>query len=185
MALYSSSSCPVKFLICIGRLGCSYRSYFGWLLKDHALVDGKDQFDAFMALAEFWRTRRDARYQALLRISLALWALLAASTVYVKVRPSEPLFILFLIILAVGHALFIRSEILRNLYDTKMTFYYIDHAEKALFEGAIVREGPVAIREMSFQERMIYRSVGEYLTGAKWILPTVLLVLVAYFQLGR
>jgi hypothetical protein len=92
-------------------------------------MDEKNRFDAYMVLAEFWRSRRDARYQARLRVSLALWASLGAATIYIKVRPPEPLLVFFLAFLVVGHALFIWFEILRNWYDTKMSFYYIDHAE--------------------------------------------------------
>jgi hypothetical protein len=148
-------------------------------------MDEKNRFDAYMVLAEFWRSRRDARYQALLRVSLALWASLGAGTIYIKVRPPEFLLVAFLALLMVGHASFIWVEILRNWYDTKMSFYYIDHAEKVLFEAVTVRAKPADVWKMSFKDRMIKRPASEFWTLAQWAMPTALLVLVAYFQIGR
>lgn len=44
----------------------------------------KEQFDASINLAKFWASRRDARRQNQIRLTLAVWAALAAATLYLN-----------------------------------------------------------------------------------------------------
>jgi hypothetical protein len=144
-------------------------------------MEPKDEFDAFMKLAEFHRTIRENRYQAILRISLSLWAVMAAAAIYLKHRPPEALFDVILIMIVVFHSLAVRYTQLRIWTDMTCAFYYLECARKIVLPDTVVRPMPISVADLSLRQQWQGRS----LIGMPiWTAPTVALCLVAYFIIG-
>ena len=146
----------------------------------------KEQFDAFMKLADFRAMRWNTRRQAEWRGTLGLWVLMATATYYLKIRPPETLLILILIFVVLAHAFSILRAAARSQQDMDMAFYYTEHAEKSLLSSLPVpRTRPQPIDSLSTKElwvHHIYRNIG---TAIGLVAPTVVLALVAYFLVGR
>ena len=98
--------------------------------------EDKNRFDALMRLSDFafqrWQDRRKYEW----RLSLGLWALIAASIHYRDVvKPSSPhncAVALMLIVVVFVHACWIRSNWVSNQKDINNAFYYSDNARQLL-----------------------------------------------------
>lgn len=95
----------------------------------------KNQFDALMRLNEFrferWQDRRKYEW----RVSLGLWALMAAATYYKKTLiPPLPnsIVVVILVIIVLVHTYWVRSNLDRNQKDINSAFYYWDRARMLL-----------------------------------------------------
>ena len=110
---------------------------------------GKEQFDAFIKLAEFRLRRWNMRQSVEWKISVALWGLLVAAlagTIYIPEKP--PLFWVAVVLLIVifGHAFLWVGQIrVRNDNDQDMAFYYVEHAEHVLSPSLKPRERPAPV----------------------------------------
>ncbi len=108
------------------------------------IMNDKDRFDAFIRLADFRTHRWDARRSFESRVSIALWALLAAATAYMKTRPEPALLAVFLVVVVAGHALlFVLPIWVSNKLDIETAFYYAEMAEGLLTPCTHVRNRPM------------------------------------------
>lgn len=99
------------------------------------------RFNALMRLAEFRRLRRVTRVQNEWKVSLGIWAMLAAASLYTKDKPIWALLV-WLIIIVAGHGwLWVRWNWIANEKDARLAMYY---AEKA--EGMILQDAPDSSR---------------------------------------
>ncbi|HET7264701.1 MAG TPA: hypothetical protein VFL28_08525 [bacterium] len=96
----------------------------------------KERFDAFMHLANFhfacWRMRQGLEW----KISVGVWALLAAltaGTVYIPDTPPTFMIVIILLAIVLGHAVFWVGPIrVRNDHDKDMALHYTESAERIL-----------------------------------------------------
>jgi hypothetical protein len=99
-------------------------------------MNDKDQFDAFMRLADFRMNVRKERRQLQWRVSLGLWIALAAGMIAFanrEVRLPEIILALFLIAVVVGHAyLWVVGNWWRNERDAKKAYSMIAKAKDLL-----------------------------------------------------
>ena len=144
-------------------------------------MNDKEKFDALMKLADFRQTRHSSRYRVQTQVTLGLWGLLAATTIYLKVRPPDGLFIAGLISIVIGHFVAIRQLQIRNWYDLSSAFYFVEHAEKLVLNAPEPRPKPISLDQMSWVERWLKPVGGTYLATGYWTVPTALLALAAYF----
>ena len=98
--------------------------------------DHKDQFDAFMKLADFRMNVRKERRQLEWRVSLGLWVGLAAGMIAFKnlqFHIPQTLLVVSLVIVALGHAwLWVVGNWWRNERDAKRAYCMIAKAEAVL-----------------------------------------------------
>jgi len=146
----------------------------------------KDKFDAFMTLADYRMKRSFNRHQYEWRISFAVWALLAAATLYLHPRPPDALFILVLVAIVFLHCYFIVEVRKRNRLDTETAFYYVELAERTLALPNIeVRDRPSVDKAMAHS----LENVIGVLTQDSWwnglhLAVTVALALCCYWLTG-
>jgi hypothetical protein len=99
-------------------------------------MDDKDQFDAFIKLADFRMNVRKERRQLEWRLSLGLWIALAAGMIAFEnlqgVRVPEYLLVPFLAVVVVGHAYWVVGNWWRNERDAKQAYRMIAKAEGLL-----------------------------------------------------
>lgn len=95
----------------------------------------KDRFDAFMRLSDFrferWKDRRQYEW----RVSLGLYAIMAAATIYLKDTPTPLKYFLSIILLIVvpSHAwVWVRSNWISGQRDINSAFYYAEYARQIL-----------------------------------------------------
>ena len=113
-------------------------------------MEPKDRFDAYMKLSDFRVHRWDARREFEIKVSVALWALLAATAAVLKVRPDSVLLAALLLIVVAGHALFFLVPIwTSNKLDIETAFCYAEMAERELSSSIQVRPKPAALRGWS------------------------------------
>lgn len=120
----------------------------------------KDRFDALMELADFRFKRVTNRRQFEWKVTVGIWAVLAAGIVSSKAQ-SQPLtqhqLIFPLIALVFGHAfLWVGSHWVRSTADLKFAFYYAERAETRLLpnSGINVRDRPKRPEELPCCERL-------------------------------
>jgi hypothetical protein len=150
-------------------------------------MDEQKKFDALMRLAEFrinrWKTRSDYKW----KLSLALWALLAAAPLYMKYRPSETVLVLTLTVIVVLYAaLWVEPLWRRDQNDVDTAFFYIEHAERLL---GISKQEPRA-RPEAVRPVRIWPSIRGFLSPTNWsgwgqMLTTLLLAVIAYWTIGN
>jgi len=142
-------------------------------------VDEKDRFDRFMQLADFRLRRWDARRNAEWKISLSLWALLAATALYVPI-PLDMFWVsVFLVLIWMSYTLFWALALLRrNLLDMDTAFHYTENAESILRHDVKPRPKP---KESDYRLRSLWRHwtfVTQFLTttifliAVGWLLST-------------
>lgn len=108
----------------------------------------KDKFEAFLSLAEFRRRRCETRQQIELKLSISLWALMAAALIYIPHRPPDVLLISVLTAIFLIHALFLGQIWVRNENDQDTAFFYLESAENVL-APLTIRSKPSQILEYS------------------------------------
>jgi hypothetical protein len=137
-------------------------------------MEEKDRFDAYVRMAELWLARRNTRRQNHIRLSLAVWAALAASIIYVKPRPPETLLLVVLLVLVLGHAGATFAAGWRHARDRVSADFWIEKSEHIL----------LGEEKMPTWRTGGYRLV-DYLSILLWVGPTILLVLAAYLLIGQ
>jgi hypothetical protein len=98
--------------------------------------ENKRRFDALMKLADFRRERQANRRQHEWKVTVGLWALLAAGIAY---PPKCPIWALVfaLIVVVIAHAfLWVRWVWVGSTKDAKLAFFYAEHAEKMALPGS-------------------------------------------------
>jgi hypothetical protein len=106
-------------------------------------MEEKDRFDRFMQLVDFRLRRWEARRSAEWKISLSLWALLAATAFYVPVRLNMFWVSVLLFLIWVAYTYIWAWAILRrNLLDMRTAFYYAENAESILTPDVKPRAKP-------------------------------------------
>jgi hypothetical protein len=148
-------------------------------------MSSKEHFDSLFELAKFRQSRRDVRYQAILRVSVGLWAIIAAAILYLKPRLPEWVLIPVLCCVVAGHMLVVRQMQLSNWVDMNTAFYYIEKAEHILFGFGEVRQKPKNPIHMSWMERWASPLDKKPFAQAFWTTPTIMLTVVAYILIGR
>lgn len=136
-------------------------------------MDEKDKIDSYIKLAELIQSVRNTRYQNQIRITVVLWATLAASAIYLKTRPPELMFDLVLVAIIIGHIFAISRAQLHNYRDSVAMTRWLIEAENALLGH------PQPIVEISWKG-----GVNQAITVALWSGPTVLLATIAYLVAG-
>ena len=145
------------------------------------IPDSKDRFDALMQMADVWITRRNNRYQVLLRISAGLWGIMAASIVYIRVRPSEWLVLSVLCFVVVIHVMIAKRLQRGNSSDMESAFHLIQQAEDIV--GIKLQPSP-ASRHLTRERRWRSRRLQSIFAPSYWILPTIFLAILAHSLLG-
>jgi hypothetical protein len=100
-------------------------------------MDDKERFDAFMVLAEFRRTIREARRSIEWRVTLGVWAALAATSIS---GPSTvPAYMVgeFLIVVFVFHVIWVGWHFRIHEKERIEMYYYKDRAERLLVRDEI------------------------------------------------
>ncbi len=91
-----------------------------------------DRFNALMRLAEFRNTRIADRRSHEWKVTVALWALLAAGIIELRISPSTPALAIFAIVLfgvVVAHAfLWVGDHWRQSKKDILISFFYTDRA---------------------------------------------------------
>jgi hypothetical protein len=139
------------------------------------LMESKDRFNAFMRLADIRLYARNSRYQTQIRLTVGLWAVLAAGTVYIKNRSPEAFLITMLVIVVLGQALAVKRAQLRNQTDAAIAGFYVDNAENILFERSGPEVKPKTTYEMTWVERWLRPHRDDYWSFFLWVGPTVLM----------
>jgi len=92
-----------------------------------------DRFDALMRLAEFRNTRIADRRSHEWKVTVALWALLAAGIIELRIPRSTPALAIFAIVLfgvVVAHAfLWVGDHWRQSKKDILISFFYTDRAQ--------------------------------------------------------
>jgi len=145
------------------------------------------KFEAYLKLSEFRRQRIAHRSQFEWRLTLALWALLAAAPLYVRPRPDEMLLGLTLSAVVVVYTFLLVLPIQgRDEDDWAFAFYYVLKAEHLLDSSVITKDRPPAFDG----KKLFWRDAKVVFSGKSWaaivqIGTTVLLALVAFYMIGR
>ncbi|MBN9078504.1 MAG: hypothetical protein J0H84_20035 [Rhizobiales bacterium] len=88
----------------------------------------KERFDTFLALAQYWADRKEARSQIEWKVTLGIWAILVgAISLYVN-RPFHCPYWL-LTIIPVAHALWLRGIWVGDSHDARMRNYWVSAAQ--------------------------------------------------------
>ena len=142
-------------------------------------MDEKDRFDRFMQLADFRLRRWDARRNAEWKISLSLWALLAATALYVPIRLNMVWVSIFLALIWISYTFSWALALLqRNLLDMDTAFHYTENAESILKHDVKPRRKP---KQSDYGLKSLWRHwtfVTQFLTttifliAAGWLLST-------------
>jgi hypothetical protein len=105
----------------------------GW--EAELTTDDKNIFDALMKLSDFrfqrWQDRRKYEW----RISIGLWALIAAWIYYAEIARTSPppvVTVVLMLVVFMLHAWWVRINWISNLKDINHAFYYSDHARNLL-----------------------------------------------------
>lgn len=138
-----------------------------------------------MAIAEYMQKRADGRTQLELRVSLSLWALLVAVTLYVQKRPPEWVLVSLLTVIVIGHAYFCFSVRIRSRTDIERSFWYVDQARALLWapKEALPTE-PLRVDRLNWRGRLRDFHKDLWSDGV-FIGATILMALVTYFTLGN
>ena len=99
-------------------------------------LSSKEQFDAYMKLADFRVARWNSRHELKWKTTLGVWGTLAAMIYTLKTRPSEAMFISILLGVIVLHFVYVVKSIYRTRHDMNAAFFYAELAERAVDEGA-------------------------------------------------
>src|SRR5437016_4122547 len=96
--------------------------------------EDKARIDALIAIRDYWHSRWTSRRDYSWKATLASWALLAGSPLYIKQRPpNTTLFGSLTIFVAVFAFAWIREIHTRGFTDSRMARHFNSHAEKMLF----------------------------------------------------
>jgi hypothetical protein len=96
-------------------------------------MNAKDRFDGFMRLAEHRNLRAATRQSYEWRVTLGLWAVIAAATIYLKAY-SVPLWVGIVVILV--HAFFwLRPVYVAHWSDNEAAAFYVEKAQSILNPG--------------------------------------------------
>jgi len=144
-----------------------------------------DRFNAYLTLASFREKRRDTRYSAILRVSVGLWATIAAAILYFKHRPDDYVLLGTIVTVVTGHIVAVRQMQVANWIDINTAFMYIEKAENLLGEKVSIRRRPKDLNAMSWSERWLNRRELTFISYVLWTAPTILLGLLAFVFLGR
>ena len=146
----------------------------------------KERFDAFMRLADFRSMRWTVRRQMEWKLTLGLWASLAAAAYYLKVRPPEIILISILFVVVLMHATALIAVPVRTRQDMNTAFYYVEHAERILSSSSErPRERPRAVDSLPISEWLYDFVKRELWSCAFQISITILLSVMAYFLIGK
>lgn len=98
--------------------------------RDGLATDGKDRFDALMQLANFRRERQANRRQHEWKVTVGLWALLAAG-IHSPPDINALLLAVGLLFLVWAHAvLWVHWHWIHSKRDGDLAFFFAEHAEK-------------------------------------------------------
>jgi uncharacterized protein YhhL (DUF1145 family) len=78
------------------------------------------------------------------KISLGLWAAMLVAAYSVKTRPSEIFLIISLLAILIMHTIITNQLVMKSRQDMDTAFFYIEHAEKLLFNLQICQESVLA-----------------------------------------
>jgi len=143
-------------------------------------LSSKEQFDAYMKLADFRVTRWNSRHELKWKTTLGVWGTLAAMIYTLKAQPSEAMFISILLGVIVLHFVYVVKSIYRTRHDMNAAFFYAELAERAVDEGA-----PAPRERPKFRVSFWGMLVRDMPASIEETLPTVALAIVAYFLVGR
>jgi hypothetical protein len=109
--------------------------------------DDKERFDAFMALADFRREIRESRRGIEWRVTLGLWAALAAASI--SIPAVVPIWIvagcLFVVILF--HCFWVKWHFLTHETERISMYYYKDSAEYLLCPDEVEKPNRILLEE--------------------------------------
>jgi hypothetical protein len=152
-------------------------------------INEKHRFDSLMKLSEFHLTRNISRRQHEWRISLSVWALLAASLL-LRNRPAELLVVTGLLTIVLTHTfLWVGQHWVRNQYDMDMAVFYAARAERLLsvdLPGApSPKARPRRVSELKWKERWFgFITKPDHWSSKFGLLATMLLAIGAYILIG-
>jgi len=145
----------------------------------------KERFDALIKLAEFRQARDRSRRELEWKFSVALWALLAASPVYITKRPNDLLLAFVLVLINFIYAFLWANETrIRNRMEVEIAFYYLEQAEKLIDPAINSRKKPKWIQGGPFNRSHWYKFWEDLWSTGLQIVVTVALSLSAWFLIG-
>ncbi|HEV7513957.1 MAG TPA: hypothetical protein VGO27_19840 [Candidatus Acidoferrum sp.] len=147
----------------------------------------KNDFDALMKLSKFYLTRNTSRRQHEWRISLSVWALLAASVV-IKHRPPEIFLVTGLLAVVLAHSfLWVGQQWVRNQHDMEMAVFYAAKAEHILWPSSPdPPTRPTKVAELPWKVRWFgFITLPDHWSSKFGLLATVVLAIGAYLLIGR
>ena len=146
----------------------------------------KDYFDAFVKLAEVRIARNNVRRQLEWKISIALWAFLAAAIYSLKIRPSDYILVAALALIVIVHGgMWVAKIWSTNKYDLRAAFHYLNCAEQALLEVPFTFEPQTkAIAEREQGRVWWYDLILSDWSSAIQIFTTIALCTLAYFLIA-
>jgi hypothetical protein len=148
------------------------------------MIEGQDRFDRLMKLAEFRLRRWDSRNAFGWKITLGLWAVLAATCHYIPIKPNMYYVAAMLIVVVISHAIFWVAQIfVRSDEDMDTAFWYTQQAELVL--GLRITERPKPEQNTSVSRAFVgrLRSRGVW-APAFQIVATILLAIGTYWALS-
>lgn len=133
-------------------------------------MNEKEQFDAYMQLAQFRSERRRVRRQLEWKISVSVWALLVASTYAITTRPPEWVLASVLGGVVVLHGLAWLSHMWSaNRRDMEVAFYFMN-----LAADIVKKDRPKEARP----------AVRDWLSPVEWLF-TIILAVMAFALVGK